>query len=708
MRNKKWILSLLIAILALPFFSGAVFAESDSEFEDGTYEIDYIVKHATEDKTSSADNFMSKPATLKVENGNKYIELQLTSSSMIKSLTVPSGEVDVISENKENDTRVVGFEVDGNLSEPVKIDMHVVVPGFYDTTHSARAFFNVSDVPIKTEEPVEDVNEPEMLDLADGYYTVDASYLKTDSDDASAMGRYLDDSIFLSVVNGKVQATITINENNTVTLLQLDSKNAVESVIDGDKRYETFEFDSIPALINAYVEYQAPYKGTVYNGKADFSISLNKESITKTDAYLKPGTNVNEDQTPDKDEDQEGNNEQQEEVEIELGSNVNAPVKSGDTITIKGDYGTTLILPENLPKGTELNIHSVQPKNHNGLTPAGKVYEFDFSDLGENPGDFILEMSYDTNKYSSDEVDIYYYDAEQGEWIAQNGEVENGKITITTNHFSTYGVFAQVEESEETEEPTQPEEPEDKEEPVVTDENNNKEQPNKSTTDLLTPDKAYKINYILKHATEDKESAAGQFFKEAVLLTKDGVNYLQVRITNADMIDALSNSYGEVVLVKENADGSMVVQFKVDNLSDVVKLDMHITVPGLYSMDHGVRLFLDESSMEEVDANKYQLVASDNENGPIVEGETGKKVGDDDLDDKSNGENKTTPVNSKDETPQKPEFGPSNNDSSNNNTESNGEKLNPQTGDTTNILLYVLLLVGSAIPLAIQFKRRFI
>ena len=46
---------------------------------------------------------------------------------------------------------------------------------------------------------------------------------------------------------------------------------------------------------------------------------------------------------------------------------------------------------------------------------------------------------------------------------------------------------------------------------------------------------------------------------------------------------------------------------------------MIITVPGIYEgQEHKARLFLDESSMKEIDVGDYRLVASNNENGPTV------------------------------------------------------------------------------------------
>src|SRR5699024_5049720 len=81
---------------------------------DGTYEVNYEMKEAKSENTSIADGYFSKPATLRVENGVKTIQITVTGADMIKELTAPSGPVQVVSEDPNNDTRVVKFRVDGD------------------------------------------------------------------------------------------------------------------------------------------------------------------------------------------------------------------------------------------------------------------------------------------------------------------------------------------------------------------------------------------------------------------------------------------------------------------------------------------------------------------------------------------------------------------------------------------------------------------
>lgn len=144
MKNKLSLFTVLTAMILTTFF---VASPAFAQIADGTYELNYEMKEAGSENTSIADGYFSKPAKLTVENGVQYIQLTVTGSNYIKSLAAPSGPVTVVSEDNANQTRTVEFRVDGDLSNPVSMEMHIVVPDLYDTTHTARAVFNVSGLP---------------------------------------------------------------------------------------------------------------------------------------------------------------------------------------------------------------------------------------------------------------------------------------------------------------------------------------------------------------------------------------------------------------------------------------------------------------------------------------------------------------------------------------------------------------------------------
>src|SRR5690625_5537438 len=71
--------------------------------------------------------------------------------------------------------------------------------------------------------------------------------------------------------------------------------------------------------------------------------------------------------------------------------------------------------------------------------------------------------------------------------------------------------------------------------------------PTKDTkTTKITPDKAYEIDYTIKHENGVQDSVANDFFtNKGILLEKDDKTYVQMTITEGDMVKDLKNKYGE-------------------------------------------------------------------------------------------------------------------------------------------------------------------
>lgn len=159
------IFSLGIIICTLVLFpTTSVFAD----FANGTYDVSYELKEAGNDNTSIADGYFSKPAKLIVENGENYVQLTITSSEWVKALSGPYGEATVVSEDQANDTRTVKLKV-GDLSKPVNMKMHVVVPeeiaGMpYDNNHTVRAVFDISSVPASNGSSGDESSPPSETD----------------------------------------------------------------------------------------------------------------------------------------------------------------------------------------------------------------------------------------------------------------------------------------------------------------------------------------------------------------------------------------------------------------------------------------------------------------------------------------------------------------------------------------------------------------
>lgn len=575
------LLILIITFFTLPFSGNTVLADSKdlNDIKDGTYDITVKAINKDNGEPSGAASFINEQALLSINNTEAELTITIPNNDMaeIKGLQIEGQEPQV---KEDKDARHMIYKLttlNSNLDAQVQYEVPSI--GMKHDIGFKFTLEGLDNLPVKEEEKTDgsdnkpeqgevgeeekddnsnsdEPKEPEVdeddsvITLDNGFYTIDVSYLKVEEDSQSAMASYLDSSVSLEVKEGKVYTTFLINDDEAVTKLQVKGNNAVEQVIDGKQRQETFEFNQLDSILNAYVEYQAPYQGSTFKGNADFRVAFDADSLVKVEGPSKPDSNT--DQKPDKDSDK----------------------------------------------------------------------------TNEKPGP------------------------------NQNNDVDK------TN-------------------------------------NNGSKKESAKTSNQLIPDKAYQIDYTIMHEDGNKPSVSDEFFeKPALLLEKDGKKYLQMKINNGDMIKKLSNKYGNVVLVEENEDGSIVVQLQVNNDLSNMDLDLHVVVPAGaipgfpgYDEAHKAILVFDKDSMEEIAVGDHVLAASNNNNGPTVGEDSGKQLG-------SNKEGNN------DQTPKKPKFGMND---SNGEAGNNGEKpSNPKTGDTSGMLLYAFLLLGSVIPLGVKFKRRFI
>ena len=139
------------------------FGEELDDLEDGAYSIEYVILHAETESVSIANDYFEKPATLFIEDGERYIQFPLNHSQWTKELEAPLGDsfehVDVISVDEEEDTRIVEFLLDRDLSDPLEFKMHVLIEEMepvYDHRYTVRFDFDEDTI-----EPLDNVERPE-------------------------------------------------------------------------------------------------------------------------------------------------------------------------------------------------------------------------------------------------------------------------------------------------------------------------------------------------------------------------------------------------------------------------------------------------------------------------------------------------------------------------------------------------------------------
>ena len=522
-----------------------------NNLEDGYYTIDVSYLKSDKDEPSSMGNYLADQIFVAVQDGKIETTITIEESETVTKLEVEGKEA--IEKVVEGDKRHETFK-SNELSSILNTYVKYQAP-YQGSVFEGAADFRVSldEASISeakaTDKPGFDAEKEYNLDnLEDGYYTIDVSYLKSDKDDASSMGNYLADQVFVAVQDGKIETTITIEENETVTKLEIEGKEAVEKVVEGDKRHETFKSNKLSSILNAYVKYQAAYQGSVFEGAADFRISLDGATISEADATEKPGGEI-------VNKEPEG---------------VTKTAKSGEKVTVEGNdrldiekSKISIKMPSELPKETEfivdvLNKDFSIPKE---FKIAGAIVDVKVN-LKEKlkDGKYTLTLPYEKNKFKVDEVDIYYYDEVKKLWIAQNGLVDSkaGTITVEVDHFSKYGVLSKVEEQEK----------------------------NKDEFDL---------GYTFYKKGTKKISTMDGFKKGPATIKKDdqGNYHVSMAFTGGEMIEYLKVNGKKAKVTKED-NGIKVFEFQLKSLTNKHDVETFVNVPGMYSEKHEVDLVFDD------------------------------------------------------------------------------------------------------------------
>ncbi len=244
---------------------------------------------------ASWGSYFTKPATLTVEDGKKYISFTLGASQVIQKLqTEVSGEfkdVAIISENTEANSKVVKFEIAG-VSEITNATTFMS----YGMTHDIQLDFVENSIkPIEEEQPEQPEEEPTPedpeqetpIELEDGQYTIDFKALHATEDKASAMQNYLGTPATLTVEDGKTTLFLTIKEKEgqLITGLRLENSGLL---LDGEivsedqaslSRVEKFVVSDISKMINAEVDMHVPAAN--YRNTQKFRLAFDTNSIQK-------------------------------------------------------------------------------------------------------------------------------------------------------------------------------------------------------------------------------------------------------------------------------------------------------------------------------------------------------------------------------------------------------------------------------------------
>jgi hypothetical protein len=142
---------------------------------------------------------------------------------------------------------------------------------------------------------------------------------------------------------------------------------------------------------------------------------------------------------------------------IKIG-NQDVNLRAGEPVALEGTQ-SSIIFPFDIPDGTSFDVVYLPNDDAAALTQgknftvAGGIFNFTLNTPEgtsvDNP--FTLILNYDKDRYSKNEVAVYYYNELSGNWELIGGDVdeEAGTVTVQVDHFSIYGVLAQTDKEKE-------------------------------------------------------------------------------------------------------------------------------------------------------------------------------------------------------------------------------------------------------------------
>ncbi|WP_432357123.1 NEAT domain-containing protein [Sporosarcina sp. UB5] len=295
---KKNVMGLLTALLliftALPVLPAA--AEVTAT-EEASYELPFNVLQEKSDEVSAAGTYVKSPAEVKVEDGKAIVYMTLLDSQYWQSLKIQDGDkfvdAEVVSENEEEKTRLVKFELK-DVEKTLNAKAHIIVTGIpglgeYDKTHDIRFQFDASEVPVEEETEVEETPEtPEAPAIEDGDYTIGFKVLHaTEEKESPGMARFIETPAALSVKDGKQVVTFTLTNNEQITAFQVEQNDefvdATVVSVDEEKNHRvvSFEVADFSKIMNAKVSVHVASAN--HTGNHTVRLAFDQDSIAKVD-----------------------------------------------------------------------------------------------------------------------------------------------------------------------------------------------------------------------------------------------------------------------------------------------------------------------------------------------------------------------------------------------------------------------------------------
>ncbi|AIZ61987.1 NEAT domain-containing protein [Bacillus sp. FSL R5-0432] len=576
--------------------------------------------------------------------------------------------------------------------------------------------------------------------FVDGEYTVGFTILKDGTSEASMMDTYTEKPAKLIVENGKTTAYVTLKQSKEITDFKVEQNGALvttETVSEDETantRVIKFDVADLSAKLNGWVKIYWDLGGFIYDEAYDVQLAFDQSSLTLV-------TPAKPDDNETKPDDQNGTKPDDNETKPDDQNGT----KPDDQNGTKPDDNETKPDDQN---GTKPDDQSTTPGNNNGTKPDDSaqnqlkdgVYRINYSVLKgdtdeasrmnqyfSHPASLTVKNGKQTISFTvKDHKSVASLKTEkngsyQEAKTVSTDEAKNtrvvsfdtadlkkavkGKVHIVVaaaNYDQTYDIrfqfdsksIAPVKDGQVVEEetPATPETPK----PNTPSPETNNSGADQETTQLK--DGVYKLPFSMKKADKDELSRMNDYVvSPATLVVKNGRHFVSYKVKNSSAITSFQVGTGgkfeETLVAKtdQKAD-TRVIQYEAKSLSSAQAARVKIDIPAAnYHEQYDVKLVYDTKGIALGEGSGISTVIGDDESIGFV-----KNPNDHDS--------QTTQLENvaPEETgAEQMTFTPSDDQ-----TKSESGQLNPKTGDTSLLWVYILLFGGSLFVLVRKYQTR--
>ncbi|KIL20072.1 hypothetical protein B4127_3936 [Bacillus pumilus] len=567
--------------------------------------------------------------------------------------------------------------------------------------------------------------------FVDGEYTVGFTVLKNGSTEASMMDTYTEKPAKLIVENGKTTAYVTLKQSKEITDFKVEQNGALvttETVSEDETantRVIKFDVADLSAKLNGWVKIYWDLGGLIYDEAYDVQLAFDQSSLTLV-TPAKPDDNETkpDDQTGTKPDDNE--------------------TKPDDQTGTKPDDSETKPDDQN---GTKPDDSETKPDDQNGTKPDDSaqnqlkdgVYRVNYSVLKgdedeasrmnqyfSHPASLTVKNGKQTISFTvTDNTSVASLKTEKnGSYqevktvstdqakntrivsfdVADLKKAVKGKvhIVVAAAHYDqTYDIRFQFDSKSisplkdgqvEEETPATPETPK----PNTPAPETNNGGAGQETAQLK--DGVYKLPFSMKKADKDEPSRMNDYVvSPATLVVKNGRHFVSYTVKNSSAITSFQvgtgGKYEETLVAKtdQKAD-TRVIQYEAKSLSNDQAARVKIDIPAAnYHEQYDVKLVYDTKGIALGEGSGIATVIGDDESIGFVKNPN----------DRDSQPNQLENLAPEETGAEQMTFTPSDDQ-----TKSETGQLNPKTGDTSLLWMYILLFGGSLFVLVRKYQTK--